>query len=110
MLNPINKKCSYIAYICTLASSSGYYGYYLKSKEHLFIWVIIFLIGIVLLGVKNNYIYKKNHSKFIYADMLYVLIICFMPSIFKWPGGLSILIMVIAGVIYGHMITQYFYK
>jgi len=110
MLNPINKKCSYIAYICTLAGSSGYYGYYLKSKEHLFIWVIIFLIGIVLLGVKNNYIYKKNHSKFIYADMLYVLIICFMPSIFKWPGGLSILIMVIAGVIYGHMITQYFYK
>lgn len=108
MLNNTNKKYSYIAYICTLTSSSGYYGYYTQNKENLFVWVIIFIVGIILLGVKNNYIYKKSHNKLVYVDMLYVVIVCFFPLLFRLPNGLSILLMVIMGIIYGHRMTQYF--
>ena len=109
MQNYVSRRYSYIAYIATLTGSAGYYGYYLKNKEYLFIWVIVFVAGVILLGIKNSYIYKIFHSKFVYLDILYILIICFLPSILKWPNGLDILMVVIIGSIYGYIITSKFY-
>ncbi len=72
-------------------------------------WGIIFAIGVILLGIKNNYIYKMARSKLIYLDIIYIFIICFLPSILKWPNGLDILMIVIMGSIYGYIMTQKFY-
>lgn len=110
MLNPVIKKRSFWAYLCTITGVSGYYGYYLKNREHVYLWIIIFAVGIILLGMKDYEIYKKLQSKLVFADILYLFAIVLLPSILRWPAGLDILLMTLAGGTYGYAITRYFYK
>lgn len=95
-----------IGYILMATSAAGYYGYYLKSKQLLWIWGICFAIGLIFLGVANNYIYKRFHSKLVYLDILFCAFVWLIPLI-KAPYGLAIAIMMIISVSYAFLMSAY---
>lgn len=107
MLSANERKRSNIGYFCTMAGSSGYYGYYLKNTESLLVWLVVFSIGIILLGNKNYHVFKNGRKVLVFADIVYVFIICLMPSMLDWPAGLNIVAMIFTGSLYSYVMNRY---
>lgn len=88
-----------LGYCLCMIGSTGYYGYYIKTKSFLVVWGILFVLGIVIIAYNNNSYYKSTKSKKIFGDPLFVLGTCLIPMI-PAPYGLSILLMIILGSLY----------
>lgn len=106
MANTDVRKYSKIGYFCTIVGSAGYYGYYLKNKDHLFLWLIIFFIGIISLAIKNNHMFKNGGKMPVLTDMVFVFLVCLMPAMLDLPRGLGILAMTFTGALYGYLMIR----
>lgn len=97
------KIISFVSYFLLLISSVNYYS--MSTDELLYLWITLFVLGVLMQMYVNQKLFIHTGSKLVYWDSLLVLWIIFVPRIVL-PYGLSRLLMITVGWIYALIMAR----
>lgn len=97
------KIISFVSYFLLLISSVNYYS--MSTDELLYLWITLFVLGVLIQMYVNQKLFRRTGTKLIYWDILLVLWVIWVPRIVL-PYGLSRLLMITVGMIYALIMAR----
>lgn len=105
MEDPMYKIISFVAYFLLLISSVNYYSMLQSTDELLYLWITLFVLGVLMQMYVNQKLFRCTGTKLVYWDILLVLWVICVPRIVL-PYGLSRLLMITVGWIYALIMAR----
>lgn len=99
------KIISIVAYFLLLISSVNYYSMSRATDELLYLWITLFVLGVLMQMYVNQKLFRRTATKLVYLDILLVLWVIWVPGIVL-PYGLSRLLMITVGMIYALIMAR----
>ena len=93
-----------VFYLLMIISSVGYYSLIDNNDNFVYVWICIFVLGLVLLLINNHRFFMQSGSKIVYLDVLFTIWVIVIPII-QLPYGVSRLIMASMGTLYAVIIS-----
>lgn len=101
----MHKIISFVAYFLLLISSVNYYSMLQSTDELLYLWITLFVLGVLMQMYVNQKLFRCTGTKLVYWDILLVLWVICVPRIVL-PYGLSRLLMITVGWIYALIMAR----